>query len=108
MNILTAWTLSVTIAASAVATAQDSARLDSVSKIDSGTISSIKFREIGPALMSGRISDIAVDPVEPNTWYIAVGSGNLWKTVNAGTTWTEEPGHYGNVSALGAGVMADD
>ena len=48
----------------------------------------LKLRAIGPALMSGRIADIAIDPADPSTWYVAVGSGGVWKTVNAGTTWT--------------------
>jgi len=47
----------------------------------------LKFRGIGPALMGGRIADIAVHPQRPHTWYIAAGSGGLWKTTNAGTTW---------------------
>ncbi|MEM9366528.1 MAG: glycosyl hydrolase [Planctomycetota bacterium] len=47
----------------------------------------LKFRSVGPALMSGRIGDVAIDPVQPNTWYIAVASGGLWKTTNAGTTF---------------------
>jgi len=57
-------------------------------KADTKTFSGLKFRGIGPALMSGRIADIAVDPGDRATWYVAVGSGGLWKTVNAGTTWT--------------------
>ena len=48
----------------------------------------LQFRNVGPALMSGRISDIAIHPQDKSTWYIAVGSGGVWKTVNAGTTWT--------------------
>ncbi len=48
----------------------------------------LKLRGIGPAFMSGRIADIAIDPAHPSTWYVAVGSGGVWKTVNAGTTWT--------------------
>jgi photosystem II stability/assembly factor-like uncharacterized protein len=48
----------------------------------------LKLRAIGPAFMSGRIADIAIDPAHPSTWYVAVGSGGVWKTVNAGTTWT--------------------
>jgi photosystem II stability/assembly factor-like uncharacterized protein len=48
----------------------------------------LKLRAIGPALMSGRIADIAIDPTDPSTWYVAVGSGGVWKTANAGTTWT--------------------
>jgi photosystem II stability/assembly factor-like uncharacterized protein len=48
----------------------------------------LKLRAIGPAFMSGRIADIAIDPTHPSTWYVGVGSGGVWKTVNAGTTWT--------------------
>lgn len=51
------------------------------------TLSGFKFRSIGPAFMSGRIADIAIDPNNENIWYIAVGSGGVWKTLNAGTTW---------------------
>jgi photosystem II stability/assembly factor-like uncharacterized protein len=47
-----------------------------------------ELRGIGPALMSGRISHLELHPDDPNTWYVAVGSGGVWKTVNAGTTWT--------------------
>jgi len=47
----------------------------------------LKFRSIGPALMSGRIADIATHPTKPSTWYVAVGSGGVWKTTNSGTTW---------------------
>ena len=49
--------------------------------------SSLQLREIGPALMGGRIADIAVHPTDPSTWYVAVGSGNLWKTTNRGISW---------------------
>ncbi|MCE2792051.1 MAG: hypothetical protein LW697_06285, partial [Blastopirellula sp.] len=38
--------------------------------------------------MAGRIADIVIDPEHPNTWYIGVGSGGVWKTTNSGTTWT--------------------
>ena len=48
---------------------------------------SMVLRGIGPAAMGGRISDIKVDPNHPSTWYVAVGSGGVWKTVNSGTTW---------------------
>lgn len=55
--------------------------------IDSVLVSDFKFRSLGPALTSGRISDIAVNPENRNIWYIAVASGGVWKTVNAGITW---------------------
>ena len=37
--------------------------------------------------MSGRIADVAIDPTNENVWYVAVGSGGVWKTTNAGTTF---------------------
>jgi len=51
------------------------------------SLAGLKFRSIGPALMSGRIADIAIHPSDPSIWYVAVGSGGVWKTINAGTTW---------------------
>ncbi len=51
-------------------------------------LSGLSLRELGPALMGGRIADIAVDPRDSSTWYLAVGSGGVWKTGNAGVTWT--------------------
>ena len=47
----------------------------------------MEFRSIGPAYMSGRIADIEVDKNDPATWYVAVGSGGVWKTTNSGITW---------------------
>ena len=52
------------------------------------TFQGLALRGIGPALMSGRIADIAIHPRDKSTWYVAVGSGGVWKTTNAGTTWT--------------------
>lgn len=52
------------------------------------TFKGLELRSIGPAVASGRIADIAVHPTRPGTWYVAVASGGVWKTVNAGTTWT--------------------
>lgn len=47
----------------------------------------MKLRNIGPAYMSGRIADIEVDSKDPSTWYVAVGSGGVWKTDNGGITF---------------------
>ena len=52
------------------------------------TFKTFKLRNIGPGLMSGRIADIAIHPNNNSVWYVGVGSGGVWKTVNAGTTWT--------------------
>jgi photosystem II stability/assembly factor-like uncharacterized protein len=55
--------------------------------IDEDTFSGLKFRTVGPAVASGRIADIAIHPDNENIWYVAVGSGGVWKTMNSGTTW---------------------
>jgi photosystem II stability/assembly factor-like uncharacterized protein len=58
------------------------------SKFKSETFSGLKFRGIGPALTSGRVTDVAVRPDDPRTWYVAAAYGGVWKTVNAGVSWT--------------------
>jgi len=60
--------------------AQDGDKKDDIYK-------GLEFRNIGPALTSGRIADIAIHPQDESTWYIAVGSGGVWKTTNSGTTF---------------------
>ena len=68
--------------------AQSNQKAEEDKKEDPNAIySGLKFRSIGPALMSGRISDIALHPDNENVWYVTVGSGGVWKTENAGTTW---------------------
>jgi len=57
------------------------------SKLKASTFAGLELRNIGPAMMSGRISDIVIHPEDESTWYVAVGSGNIWRTENAGTTW---------------------
>lgn len=50
--------------------------------------SALGLREVGPAVAGGRIADVEVHPDDPSTWYVGVGSGGVWKTTNAGTTFT--------------------
>ncbi|MTI21110.1 glycosyl hydrolase, partial [Fulvivirga sp. RKSG066] len=69
----------------------------SVSQLPDSVFAGLKLRNIGPAFMSGRIGDVAIHPNNENTWYVAVGSGGVWKTVNAGTTFTpifDDEGSY--------------
>lgn len=51
------------------------------------SLSALKFRNIGPALTSGRISDFAVNPSNVFEYYVASSSGGVWKTTNGGTTY---------------------
>jgi photosystem II stability/assembly factor-like uncharacterized protein len=60
------------------------AQTDRLATTDYGALA---FRNIGPAINGGRIADIAIHPDNRSVWYVTVGSGGVWKTVNAGTTW---------------------
>ncbi len=66
----------------------DEAKAQAEGPMASATFGAFEFRNIGPAFTAGRIADIAIVPDDPATWYVGVGSGGVWKTTNAGTTWT--------------------
>ena len=57
------------------------------SKFTSGLLAGLKLRSIGPALTSGRISDIAIDPSDKRTWYVGVAAGGVWKSTNGGISF---------------------
>ncbi len=56
--------------------------------LTSSILSGLKFRSVGPAITSGRIGDLAVNPNNKKEYYVAVASGGVWKTTNAGLTYT--------------------
>ena len=65
----------------------------------------LKLRNIGPAVMGGRIADIAVNPHNKSNWFIAVGSGGVWKTDNSGITWKPV---FDNESSYSIGTITID
>ena len=66
--------------------------------IESSLVSGLRFRMVGPAKTSGRISDIAVHPNNHDMWYIAAASGGVWKTENHGITFNPIFDSYGSYS----------
>ena len=72
--------------------------------LKSGDLSGFKWRNIGPAFASGRISDFAVNPDNHSEYYVAVSSGHIWKTENNGTTFKPVFDNYG-VYAIGCLAM---
>ena len=68
------------------------------------SLSGFKFRNVGPALTSGRIADFAVNPDNPSEFYVAAAAGGVWKTTNAGTTFDPIFDNYGSYS-IGALAM---
>src|SRR5215470_5690175 len=47
----------------------------------------LKARSIGPAVMGGRVSDIAIDPKNPFVFYVGLGHGGIFKTNDSGVTF---------------------
>ena len=78
---------------------------------DSVLVRSLAFRSIGPALMGGRIVDIAVAENPPSVRggrlgtviYIGAATGGVWKSTNAGVSWTAV---FDSVRAGGVGAVA--
>ncbi|MDP3150561.1 MAG: glycosyl hydrolase [Ignavibacteria bacterium] len=71
---------------------------DSLKKI---SLSGLQFRNIGPAITGGRVRHIKVNPQNKSEYYIASGSGSLWKTVNRGITFSPSFENQ-NTYAIGA------
>ncbi|HEY2434801.1 MAG TPA: hypothetical protein VGI12_19165 [Vicinamibacterales bacterium] len=63
-----------------------------------GPFDSLHWRPIGPASMSGRISDIAVYEANPNIWYVGSAHGGVWRTTNNGTTFEAQFQDHGLMS----------
>jgi photosystem II stability/assembly factor-like uncharacterized protein len=79
------------------AKADKSAEDEKSGPMSSKTFSGLSLRCLGPAGTEGRVGDFAVNPERPWEYYAAVCSGNVWKTMNGGTTWTpifDDQGSY--------------
>lgn len=70
---------------------QGSARIDGygdrLNSIETSDFQGLHFNSIGPTVMSGRVVDMAVDPVDPSHFYVAYASGGLWETINNGQSF---------------------
>jgi len=81
-----------------IAQDNDEEKKEDKSPYSSSTFNGLKFRLLGPAITSGRVSDFAVNPNNYHEFYAAVASGNVWKTTNSGTTWEPIFDSYGSYS----------
>ncbi len=71
--------------------------------LDPALLRGLKGRSIGPAVMGGRVSDIALDPSDPYTFYVALGTGGITKTTNNGATFD---GIFEKEAVASIGAMA--
>ncbi len=66
--------------------------------INARTFASLRVRNIGPAFISGRVSQFAVFPDSPSHYLVAEASGGIFLTYNDGTTWIPVFDNYGSYS----------
>ncbi len=90
---------------SSAATAVPGSIPEAVSAQEAEHLAALQWREIGPALTSGRIADIAGVVQQPDTLYVATATGGVWKTTNRGTTW-EPIFQNGGTASLGSVAVA--
>ena len=103
---LAAFLTTTTIAQNKVVPKKDTEKKEKISDINkSETYSALAFRSLGPAVTSGRVIDIAVNPRNKSEWYIAAAAGGVFKTQNAGVTF--EPVFDGQ-GAYSIGCLAID
>ena len=79
--------LAALIAFAALSTAPSAQAPRPASPFAADTFAGLKARSIGPAMTSGRVMTIAVDPSNQAVIYIGAASGGVWKTVNGGASW---------------------
>jgi photosystem II stability/assembly factor-like uncharacterized protein len=63
------------------------AQQGSTPRLTAESVSDLAMRNITGTFSSGRIADVAVDPRNRSVWYVATGSGGLWKTSNHGISF---------------------
>ncbi len=55
---------------------------------ENSLVSQVEFRNVGPTIMSGRVTDVDANPDDPSVFYVAYASGGLWRTDNNGMSFT--------------------
>lgn len=80
-------------------------KLPSALKLDDASLKDVPWRSIGPANMSGRITDIVIHEQDPSLWWIATASGGLLKTTNRGVTVEHQ---FDKQSTVSIGAIAAD
>ena len=67
-------------------------------KLPDNIYSGLKFRNISPGFISGRISDFAINPNNSKEYFVGVAAGGIWKTTDNGITFKPVFDHYGSYS----------
>ena len=95
-----------TDAISATSATERMAGFDQRKKLtESSLVKNLKFRNVGPTVMSGRVVDIDANPDKPSEFYVAYASGGLWFTDNNGQSFTSL---FDNEAVMTIGDIAVD
>jgi photosystem II stability/assembly factor-like uncharacterized protein len=90
----------------ALASGQPDPTTDKKDKDDKAPpVGAFRLRHLGPAVTSGRVVGFAIHPKDRSHYYVAVASGGVWKTTNAGTTWRPV---FDNEGSYSIGYVAMD
>jgi photosystem II stability/assembly factor-like uncharacterized protein len=68
--------------------------------VPEGLFAGLRYRNVGPA-RGGRVTTVTGVPQQPLTFYMGSTGGGVWKTVNAGQTWTNVSDRYFTVGSMG-------
>jgi len=60
---------------------------------------------VGPLATAGRVRSVIVHPSNPDVVYIGAAAGGVWKTTNAGTSWTPT---MDDANGIAMGALAMD
>ena len=71
--------------------------------VGAGDFSSMVARGIGPAGMSGRVSDIDVNPRDPAVIFVGAATGGVWRSRDGGVSWHPV---FDDQPVLGIGAVA--
>src|SRR6476620_10046542 len=72
-------------------------------ELDSQTVAGFRWRNVGPANMMGRVSDVVGIPYPSRTLFVAAAAGGIWKSGNNGVTWRPV---FDNQKVVSMGVLA--
>ena len=93
------------LAAAAAPAATPASKAAAPAEVFAGVAPALEWRLLGPANMSGRMTDIDAHPSQPDTWYVGTAGSGVWKTSNAGITWDALFQHEG-ASSIGDVAVA--
>ncbi len=86
-NLLFVLTLIIALNLNSAALSQRDKNSAEKMSIEPGIFRNLQWRNIGPANMSGRTTDIEGVPGRPEVVYVGTASGGVWKTTNGGISW---------------------